>query len=176
MQTVILTETLNLNIADKLSNLSFSKFKDIFESSTSKRHDNYDLKKEYSTMKNYTLNLINGCNKTTYKYATNKTIGRLYAKGPCMQTLYNGFRGALCEGYMLDIDICNAHPVFLINLCKQHNIKYNYLSDYVNNREAKLQETMDTYNITRAQAQTSGCFNVFAIADRLLSVTNYNAT
>ena len=154
MQTVILTETLNLDIADKLANLNFSKFKDIFDSSTSKRHDDYDLKKEYSVMKNYCSNLINGCNKTTYKYSDNKTIGRLFAKGPSMQKLYNGFRGALCEGYMLDIDICNAHPVFLINLCKQHNIKYNYLNDYINNREAKLQETMGTYNITRAQAKS----------------------
>ena len=59
MQTLILTEKVNLEIANKLANLNFSKFKYIFDLSTSKRHDDYDLKKEYSVMKNYCSNLIN---------------------------------------------------------------------------------------------------------------------
>jgi len=62
---------------------------------------------------------------------------------------------------MIDLDMKNCHPVILLNLCKEHNIKYNYLLDYISNRDNKLKEVMKQYNISRSEAKSAllSCLN-----------------
>ena len=59
----------------------------------------------------------------------------------------------LCEGKMIDVDISNCHPQILYNLCKKYDIECNYLSEYIENRDEKLQELMSSYNLNRGQAK-----------------------
>lgn len=152
-----LIEKVNFEIAEKLSNINFNQFKDLFNISTTKRHNDYDLMGEYSKLKNYCKCIVktNNNHKVNYGYAENKDIGRLQSKSPSIQRLYNGFRGVLCDNVMWDLDISNCHPVIILNLCKENNIKYNYLFDYINDRDAFLSELMTDYDIDRSMAKST---------------------
>jgi hypothetical protein len=150
-----LFEKVNYSVAEKLSKINFNQFKDIFNLSTTKRHDDYDLMREYTKLKNYCKCIIKSKNnhKVNYDYSKNKKIGRLQSIEPSIQRLYNGFRGVLCNGIMWDLDMCNCHLVLILNLCKKHNIKYNLLFDYIENREQFLSELMTDYDINRSMAK-----------------------
>jgi hypothetical protein len=150
-----LIEKVNFRIAEKLSNINFNQFKDLFNISTTKRHDDYDLMGEYTKLKNYCKCIVKSKNnhKVNYSYSKNKNIGRLQSIEPSIQRLYNGFRGVLCDGIMWDLDMVNCHPVILMNLCKENNIKYNLLFDYINDRETFLSELMTDYDINRSMAK-----------------------
>ena len=54
---------------------------------------------------------------------------------------------------MTDIDIVNAHPSILYQLCIDNNINCKYLEKYILERDAYLQRLMTLYNITRDQAK-----------------------
>jgi len=169
IENLKLTENVNLEVAEKLNKINYSQFLELFNMSTTKRAKKYDIKGEYNKLKNYINNILNKQNTVKYKFSDNKTIGRLQAIGPSLQRLYNGYRGVLCDGYIIDIDICNAHPTFLVNLCKKHNIPYNYLHDYINNREAKINETMELYNLNRGQVKSFflSCINDVNIKSKI---------
>jgi hypothetical protein len=53
----------------------------------------------------------------------------------------------------IDIDIANAHPCILSQLCSKNNWPSPKLQDYVNNREFYLQSVMDRCIVTRNQAK-----------------------
>ena len=150
-----LVEKVNFEIAEKLSYINFNQFKDLFNISTTKRHNDYDLMREYTKLKTYCKSIINTKNiyNVKYDYSKNKDIGRLQSIGPSIQRLYNAFRGVLCDGIMWDLDMVNCHPVILLNLCKEHNIKYNLLFDYIQNRDHFLSELMTDYDINRCMGK-----------------------
>ena len=152
---VSLNEKVSQSVADQCSKLTFPQFKYLFDLSSGKRHDEYDLQGEYTKIINYCNAILTTNNNSTteYGYPKNKTLGRLQSKGPSIQRIYNGFRGILCDGQMIDYDIKNAHPIFLMNLCKIHNIKYNKLLYYIENRDECLSELMNNYDVNRGQAK-----------------------
>ncbi len=151
-----LIEKVNLSRAVKLSNINYIQFRDLFNLSTTKRHDDYDIMGEYTKLKNYCKCIVKSKNnhKVRYDYAKGKKCGRLQSQDPSIQRLYNGFRGLLCNGIMWDLDMVNSHLILILNLCKEHNIKYNYLYDYIKNREEFLSELMTDYDINRSMAKT----------------------
>ena len=158
-----LTEKVNFNIAEKLSNINYIQFEILFNYSKTKRHDDYNLKAEFTKVKNYCKLIVatKNNNVVEYGYVDGKNMGRLQSKNPSIQRLYNGFRGILCNDKMVDMDMKNCHPIILMNLCKEHNIKYNYLLDYVSNRDNKLKEIMNDYNISKSEAKSAllSCLN-----------------
>jgi hypothetical protein len=152
----ILTEKVNFSVAEKLSSINYIQFKDLFNLSTTKRHSDYDLMAEYTKLKNYCIAVVKSKNnhKVKYNFVKGKKCGRLQSQGPSIQRLYNGFRGVLVDGIMWDLDMVNCHPVIIANLCKENNIKYNLLHDYIKNRETFLSELMTDYDISRSAAKT----------------------
>ena len=75
-----------------------------------------------------------------YKYAEDKTDGRLYVSQG-LQNLQTNIRNDIArEGYR-DWDMSNAHPTILLQMCK-NTIKdpkdYEHLQEYVSNREHVL--------------------------------------
>ena len=48
----------------------------------------------------------------------------------------------------------NCHPNILLNLCREHNIKCDYVKQYIYNREESLKELMTEYEISRSEAKT----------------------
>ena len=75
--------------------------------------------------------------------------------------LYNirrEIRQTLCKDYLIDVDINNAHPAILLQICKMYedesNIDADKLEEYVSNRDKILKEIMEVYKCTRDQAKT----------------------
>lgn len=62
-------------------------------------------------------------------------------------------RGALAYGLYVDIDIQNAHPSILLQICKDNNIECKYLEKYVNNRDKYIETVMKFYDIKRETAK-----------------------
>lgn len=63
-------------------------------------------------------------------------------------------RQTLCKDYLIDIDIDNAHPTILLQICKMYEIEADKLEEYVNNRQEKLKEIMDKHKCGKDEAKT----------------------
>jgi len=62
-------------------------------------------------------------------------------------------RNTLIKGHYCDIDLSNAQPAIVYNICKSNNIPCEIITQYINDREPILQKVMDTYDITRNDAK-----------------------
>jgi hypothetical protein len=81
-------------------------------------------------------------------------LGRVYPhKSLSLCSLRREIRHTLAFGNYVDIDISNAHPEILNQLCVNNNIKTKYLNQYVNNRDNILMETMQYYECNRDEAK-----------------------
>tara|TARA_R110002096_G_scaffold117912_1_gene255422 strand:+ start:480 stop:2483 length:2004 start_codon:yes stop_codon:yes gene_type:complete len=91
--------------------------------------DKYNFTYIKKILQNY--DKTNGINKVTYSKKDKYNILRDYGNG--VQALPHTFRGLICKS-MTDVDMKNAHPVIIYNLCKIHNITCLYLEQYVKDR------------------------------------------
>jgi phage/plasmid-associated DNA primase len=88
-------------------------------------------------------------NKLNVSYKDNQ-LGRLKIKAtsikdeetlmtmPCM---YNTMKAVLCKGIYYDVDICNAHPTLLSQLCEFNNIECPKLNHYIKNRQRIIKQS-----------------------------------
>ena len=68
-------------------------------------------------------------------------FGRLYGTKGSMETLERECRGTLCEEFYYDIDVRNAHPVFLYQFAKLHYGRdMPEVKKYCDNRDACLKQ------------------------------------
>jgi len=79
----------------------------------------------------------NGNVKVKYEKKDKFSIFRDYTQG--VQSLPAVFRGLICRN-MTDVDMVNAHPVIIHNLCKKHNIPCLYLEEYCKNRKQLIED------------------------------------
>lgn len=62
-------------------------------------------------------------------------IGRLYPRPHIsLGVLQRSLRGALCEGRMIDVDMENAHPTFLLKEAQERSLSCARLREYVEDR------------------------------------------
>jgi P4 family phage/plasmid primase-like protien len=81
-------------------------------------------------------------------------FGRVYAKNNLSFIgLKKEIRHALSIDNYVDIDMKNAQPTILEQICKKNNIECKYLSKYVDNRDDILKEVMEIYKVPRDQAK-----------------------
>jgi len=67
--------------------------------------------------------------------------GRKFASGGMsMANMCKKVRHTIGKDFYVDIDMVNAHPVILEFICISNNIPHTYLSDYIKNRDVRLQE------------------------------------
>ena len=94
-------------------------------------------------------------NKLEVLYKSSKIgYGRVYPqKSLSLCSIRRQLRHTLAKDEYVDVDIDNAHPVILMQLCEKNKIECEYLTKYVNNRKKYLQEVMDTYGVDRDQAK-----------------------
>ena len=89
----------------------------------------------------------------TYKYATGRTDGRMYG-GNSIQGVSGFVRNFLIDDIRFkDLDINNAFPTFLLNICNLHNILCPHLGDYINNRKKILNDLIETDNLNMREAK-----------------------
>jgi hypothetical protein len=85
----------------------------------------------------YLLNSDKGKIKVTYNQKPEKELyGRYWAKG-CLsgQNMLRECRHSIFDDYYIDLDINNCHPNIILWMCLNMDIKYNYLNQYINDRE-----------------------------------------
>jgi len=83
-------------------------------------------------------------------------FGRTFSKkNSSIMYFRDTLRHTLCKENYIDIDIDNAHPNILNQLCYMNGRRYEnkYLNEYCNKREEILQEVMDFYNVKRWRAK-----------------------
>lgn len=84
----------------------------------------------------------NGMVKVKYDFSRSG-IGRLFSfRGRSLQGMPREVRHTVAGDYYHDIDIKNAHPVFLLQYCEKHEIACKHLRDYVDNREERIAEVL----------------------------------
>ena len=84
---------------------------------------------------------VNGCVTVERGYSERGSPGgRLYAETGLLQNMPGYLRRFLAHDVYADIDIKNAFPTFLLQLCERARLKTPCLLRYVNNRDGVFAE------------------------------------
>ena len=115
----------------------------------------------------YDYNPKNICQKYLTQYKKTITIkynksskypsklGRWFCKqGIGIQSMPRIIRHTICDGLYIDLDFKNAHPKILEQLCFKHNIKCQFLSKYIQNRDELLINWGSVLNYTKDEVKT----------------------
>ena len=121
-----------------------------------------NAEKKYSGLIKYLEKKLSGTDYVKYDYKKGRVNGRMYGENS-IQNCQREVRGFLCDGLTTDLDIVNAHPICLKNICEKHEIECPNLKEYCMNREECLAKIGIDDNIDRATAKK-----------KLLIATNYN--
>ncbi len=172
MTTSEYVEICNLEIAEKLKNISLEDYLRLCDKESTEENK-LDAQARLTIMKRFCKEIVEKKEKTvTYKFAKNCKEGRQYAETDSLQQIKKEFRGILSDGLYYDFDMVNAHPVILNNLCKTNEvtiksqkvkktkdgevtetIKFKYLNEYCEDRDNKLMELCEEDNMTKGEAK-----------------------
>tara|TARA_R110000822_G_scaffold304963_1_gene430402 strand:- start:1546 stop:3654 length:2109 start_codon:yes stop_codon:yes gene_type:complete len=123
-----------------------------------------DAKIQFKKIQSYlTIKLTGKTQYAKYKYAKDRTNGRMYGDNSSIQTCIKNVRNFLIDGLTTDIDMINAHPVILYHLCNKYDYECPNLKNIVEHRK----ETMN-----RIMEQTA--FNYNEVKKLILTATNTN--
>lgn len=88
------------------------------------------------------------------KYVKHDGIGRLCAVGgESLQCLSRDIRGALAKPYYWDVDMVNAQPTLLVQLCERNGWMCDAIREYVAKRDEMLQDVQETLGVKRWEAK-----------------------
>lgn len=94
----------------------------------------------------------NGSFKVSY-YKPN-CYGRIEVnKKLSLSQIARRYRHTLCRDYYYDIDMANAAPSILYNVCLKNQIQCSKLEHYIKNRNKCLLDVMTHYNVDKEQAK-----------------------
>jgi hypothetical protein len=90
---------------------------------------------QVTILENYLKRIKGG--KVKVEYKQNANIGRHFAKhGLSLQNIERSVRHTICKEFYIDVDIVNAHPVFLDQYLTKAGIDHPHLKYYIDNRDA----------------------------------------
>ena len=117
--------------------------------------DNNDYNQEINNIaKNYYDSLDDlGRKRIVYKQK-HKHKDRYYGVGSCLSYLKKEIRNSIMPKNIKDIDMINAHPVILLNVCQKNNVSCNILKNYVENRELILNSFGDNRKFVKERFLT----------------------
>ena len=75
------------------------------------------------------------------RYWTSSNLG--------IQNMSRKIRHTLCEDYMYDVDMKNAHPTLLSWYCHENGINCEGLDAYITHRDEYIVDYMKQYNMSR---------------------------
>jgi P4 family phage/plasmid primase-like protien len=106
-------------------------------------HNHYAEIVDYNSVKTILYKFLeshmSGECSVVYKPTKNNPKGRLFATQSSVQGISRRVRHTICADTMVDIDIKNAHPQFLLQLSKKHDMKYEALQYYIDHRKEILE-------------------------------------
>ena len=74
-------------------------------------------------------------------FAVDRTGNEQNLKITCQAHLWNWVKAVMCAKFYKDMDICNCHPVLLVQICKQHDLPCELLERYISERAKLIAET-----------------------------------
>jgi hypothetical protein len=90
------------------------------------------------------------------KYTKKYDFGRVYPfKALSLSQISRPLRHTLCVNNYYDIDMVNAQPAILFNICLQNDIHCPMLADYVKNRNKRLLDVMAHYGVNKDIAKSA---------------------
>ena len=106
--------------------------------------DDNDFNEEVNNLaRNYYESLDDlGRKRIVYKQKS-KHKDRYYPVGSALTYLKKEIRNSIMPKNIKDIDMINAHPVILFNLCQKNDISCNILKNYIENRDIILESFGD---------------------------------
>ena len=112
--------------------------------------DDNDFNEEVNNLaRNYYESLDDlGRKRIVYKQKT-KHKDRYYPVGSALTYLKKEIRNSIMSKNIKDIDMINAHPVILFNLCQKNDISCNILKNYIENRDIILESFGDNKNLLK---------------------------
>tara|TARA_R100001198_G_C5236815_1_gene214594 strand:+ start:477 stop:2645 length:2169 start_codon:yes stop_codon:yes gene_type:complete len=131
-----------------------------------------DARKDFKKLQDYLLCKINRNIYTKYNYVKGRTNGRLYGDKTSIQNIPKFIRSFLCEKKTTDVDLQNAHPQLLYQLCKKYEYECVYLEKYVKNRDEILSRIMDATQKTREEAKK--IILTATNTNKNINIRNYN--
>tara|TARA_R110002153_G_scaffold147432_1_gene298660 strand:- start:570 stop:2918 length:2349 start_codon:yes stop_codon:yes gene_type:complete len=158
MSTTKYTESYSPEIVKKLRNITHTSY----EQMRAKYSDLITNKGEPTFIKTEVQSIRKLCREAaksnftrelSYKFAKDRTTGRLYSDGPSLQNILGFVRGALCGDRTYDIDMVNCHPALLMAMCSRDNIPHHCLRRYIEERESILKDVSETDDISRFTAK-----------------------
>ena len=108
---------------------------------------------QYKKMKDYLILKVKGTEYAKYNFVKGRNNGRLYGDKTSIQNVPRFIRGFICDGLTTDIDMKNAHPTILHQLCKEYEYECPNLEKYINEREEILNRIMNETQKTKEQAK-----------------------
>ncbi len=146
LDKIVLKEPIDTEILDKLINSNL-----LLTSSI--QNDIYENEKQQ--LLKYATIIKHGHASVKYIKSKGNAYGRVNPKNALgLFAFRRSIRHTLAKTKMVDIDMQNAHPVILLNICKKNNIQCAILNDYVKNRDQHLEQIKKSYSVTRDTAKT----------------------
>jgi len=94
-----------------------------------------------------------GAFKVTYNKPRHK-YGRVFPKKSLGLTSFSKkIRNTFIKDTYVDLDISNAQPAIIHNICKSNNIECPFIEEYIQERDRILQDVIEKYNVTRKDAK-----------------------
>jgi hypothetical protein len=117
------------------------------------RNETHQLK-QYLTKYNQSLGGVL-VEYTKSKNTTKKSIwGRVFpTKSLGLTTFCRSTRNTLIHGLYYDMDIKNAQISIISNICRAHSISCPIMTDYIMNRDKRLESVAGTYNVSKDVAK-----------------------
>jgi len=114
-----------------------------------------DAKLQFTLIQDYLKNIVvHNNNYVIYTFAHGRKDGRLISP-KSLQNCNRNIRGFLCQDISTDIDIKNAHPAILKQLCDKYHILCPNLEFYIRNRDTCLKNIMRDCNYNKSEAKIS---------------------
>jgi len=158
-QIAVTQEYVNSNAAKYLYSLMPDKFAEL-----SLKYKNDDNGKSESERRRDALMLYHRMRKWLFQVKSGAATrcgyrrkeigsGRLYSESMSLQGLSKFTRGVLCNGQQEDVDMMNAEPTVMLQLCETFGIATPVLAQYVLNREEILSDIISFYKSNREDAK-----------------------
>lgn len=142
LHNIELYEPINYDILIKLMNSS------LVETTSNDIDWMPSMRRLVKYIKNY--NKQSGLVKVKYTRGNIIEFGRVNpVKTLGLHSINRKIRHTITKDILIDIDIVNAHPTILLQICKKYNYPCKYLNDYVFNRDVIINKYINKYNITK---------------------------
>lgn len=99
--------------------------------------------------------------------------GRQFAQGGLsLQSLPKAIRGSIAEQYYYDIDMVNAHPTIIKQICRERKLQTPFLNCYIDDRETIFHEILDSNpHLDKCQVKSAVLSIIYGGANGYKSIT-----